>query len=97
MPIEPVRSGDPITVTAWLDEDSIDAPPIEGDEVQIHAQLTDVDEVAVVIEWFNVEPREMLVHMSRVQAIALAGQIAWAATASPAALPHGHGPDGAMA
>lgn len=84
---DPLRSGDPIAVSAWLDED---APTLEGDEVTISAELSDVDEVAVVIEWFNVAEQQILVHMPRVQAIALAGQLASAATRSPADLPKGH-------
>lgn len=84
---DPLRSGDPIAVSAWLDEDT---PTLEGDEVTISAELSDVDEVAVVIEWFNVAEQQILVHMPRVQAIALAGQLASAATRSPADLPKGH-------
>lgn len=84
---EPLRSGDPVGATAWLDEE---APALEGDEVMISAELSDVDEVAVVIEWFNVSEHQILVHLPRVQAIALAGQLASAATRSPADLPKGH-------
>lgn len=89
----PLRSGDAIAATAWMGETG----GLEGDEVTIHAELTDVDEVAVVVKWFDVYERDMLVHLPRAQAIALAGQLASAATMSPAALPHGHGPDGPVA
>jgi hypothetical protein len=90
----PLMSGDPIAVTAWLGED---VACLEGDDVTIHAELTDVDEVAVILRWFNVEEHEVLVHMPRIQAIALAGQLAAAATWTQADLPHGHGPTGSAA
>ena len=87
-------SGDPIGATAWMGEG---VPDLEGDEVTIHAELTDVDEVAVIVRWFDVSEHHMLVHLPRVQAIALAGQLAHAATMSPSVLPHGHGAGGAAA
>ena len=91
---DPLMSGDPIAATAWLDED---VPCLQGDDVTIHAELTDVDEVAVILRWFHVEEREVIVHMPRIQAIALAGQVAAAATWTQTDLPRGHGPTGAAA
>ena len=84
---KPIMSGDPIAATAWMGEDVAD---LEGDDVTIHAELTDVDEVAVIVRWFNVTEQEMLVHMPRIQAIALAGQLAAAATIPQTELPRGH-------
>lgn len=37
---DPLMSGDPIAATAWMGED---VPCLEGDDVTIHAELTDVD------------------------------------------------------
>jgi hypothetical protein len=91
---EALRSGDPIAATAWIDEDT---PAIEGDDVTVHAELTDVDEVTVIVLSVGASEgrlSDVSVHLSRVQAIALAGQLASAATRSPADLPPGHGPDG---
>lgn len=90
----PIMSGDPIAATAWLGEE---VPCIEGDPITIHAELTDVDEVAVIVRWFNMREHEVLVHMPRIQAIALAGQLAAAATWTQVDLPHGHGPAGSLA
>lgn len=88
--MEPIRSGEPITATAWLEAD---APVLEGDDVTVHAELSDVDEVAIVVASQD-DRHDALIHLSRVQAIALAGQIAWAATANQSELPHGHGAGG---
>jgi hypothetical protein len=90
---KPIMSGDPIAATAWLGE----VAELDGDEVTIHAELTDVDEVAVILRWFDVREHEVLVHMPRIQAIALAGQLAAAATWTQTALPWGHGSTGAAA
>lgn len=85
----PIMSGDPISANAWLDDE---VPAYEGDDIFVHAELTDVDEVAVVLcESADDEaPNMVTVYLPRVQAIALAGQIAWAATASQNELPKGH-------
>jgi hypothetical protein len=83
----PLTSGDPIQGSAWIE----DAPDIEGDEVLVYAELTDVDEVAVIVRY---DGGDVTVWMPRIQAIALAGQIAACATMSPTRLPHGHGPTG---
>jgi hypothetical protein len=91
--MEPIRSSDPVSATAWLDDDT---PSLEGDDVHAHAELTDVDEVGLIVRADTGED-VLLMHLPRVQAIALAGQLAWAATASPAALPSGHGPEGPIA
>jgi hypothetical protein len=88
-----LRSGDRISASLWLGED---VPEFEGDPVLVSAELSDVDEVAFVVgregedEDGNELPADLLVHLSRVQAIALAGQLAAAATRSPADLPGGH-------
>lgn len=97
--IEPLRSGDRIAATMWLGED---VPAFEGDEVLVSAELSDVDEVAFLVgqEGEDDDGNELsphvIVHLPRVQAIALAGQLAAAATRSPAELPPGHGANGAI-
>lgn len=78
---------EPVTASAWCE----DAPDLEGDAVRVHAEMTDVDEVALIV---REEGEVITVHLDRVHAIALAGQIAAAATADHSLLPHGHGPDG---
>lgn len=90
---DPRANGDPIAATAWLSDET---PGLDGDGVTIHAELTDVDEVGVMVRWFDAGEQDILMHLPRVQAIALAGQIAAAATMSPTILPHGHGPTGPL-
>ncbi len=105
---DPIMSGDPIAATAWLSFEE-DDELLAGDDITARAELTDVDEVAVVIQAARPKPAEadgqdevvvyaeVLVHLTRVQAIALAGQLAWAATAEPTRLPRGHGVNGPLA
>lgn len=88
---------EPIAGTAWLTDD---APSLEGDVVHVSADLTDVDEVMVkVVEGrgADAEGTEVVVlHLPRVQAIALAGWIAHAATTDWSGLPSGHGAGGPL-
>lgn len=84
---------DPIGATAWLHEA---VPSLEGDDVAIHAELSDVDEVALIVKSHDDEQEFVIVHLPRVQAIALAGQLAAAATTPQTALPRGHGPTGPL-
>jgi hypothetical protein len=39
-------SGEPIAATAWIEEST---PVLEGDDVKVHAELTDVDEVTLIV------------------------------------------------
>lgn len=82
---QPERVPEPVEATGFCDPDV----SVEGDPLHVHAELSDVDEVAVVVK--TVEGDELVaVHLDRVHAIALAGQLATAATQPPTVLPHGH-------
>lgn len=75
-----------IAASAWLGED---VPPFEGEQAGVSAELSDVDEVALVVS--DGQGSEIvLVHFDRVHAIALAGQLARAATMPPTVLRGGH-------
>lgn len=83
------RAGDPIAAVCWLDEET---PTLEGDAVFVSAELTDVDEVAVILRRApsDEEPSDVSIYLPRTQAIALAGQLAAAATMPVTVLPKGH-------
>lgn len=82
------RAGEPIAAQGWVDEDT---PSFEGDDVFVSAELTDVDEVAVLLAASNDEDavNYVSIYLPRTQAIALAGQIAAAATMPVTVLPKG--------
>jgi hypothetical protein len=91
-PMPDARVPEPITASAWTSYDF----ELEGDDVLVHAELSDVDEVAVVVRDTD-DGEVLIVHLDRVHAIAFAGQVAAAATADQRILPTGHGPEGPLA
>lgn len=98
MPDDPRIAFDPVNATCWSEHDYA----FEGDDVKVHAELSDVDEIALVVRLPSTTRADAYVevatvHLDRVHAIALAGQLAAAATASQTLLPHGHGPEGPAA
>jgi hypothetical protein len=91
----PSSQSDAVSATAWLGEagSDDDLPVLEGDEVTVSAELSDVDEVSLLVrcEMNDDTTAEIIaVHLDRVHAIAIAGQLAAAATAEYTDLPKGH-------
>lgn len=85
------RVPEPIAATSWTEYEYA----LEGDDVQVHAELSDVDEVALVVR--DTDGSDVVaVHLDRVHSIALAGQLAAAATADQCLLPGGHGAGGPL-
>jgi hypothetical protein len=81
-----------ISTTAWTE----DTPDLEGDDVEVRAELSDVDEVVLRIAYGDRDTEQVLIHVDCLHAIALAGQLAKAATEDLTTLPKGHGAGGPL-